>query len=274
MKTKIYFAAILFVLFSQTLNAKATWLKFDNRPFRPIVSDLKEIKFDYIVLNEKRVNATMGSHYPIFDLETDGQQQLQVGIFGLGFNRLQIKDGFAFDLNSYDAVFGAYADYKIGAMAFTFRYAHTSTHLSEGYYKSNNEEISVFRYSREHLQWMADYTLKFSDASIRFLGGFTWVNASVSPVDIRDEFLIGMQTGLEIELPTILVFQPFASFLLYAQTENNYRVNKSLAFGVKIKGDGLNSFRMMIHYFEGIDPRGNFYTKSTEFWGIGGAYYF
>ena len=265
---------LLWLVSLQVLHAKATWLKFENRPFRPIVSDLKEIKFDYIVLNERRVNATIGSHYPIFDLINDGQQHFQVGIFGLGLNRLQIKDSFAFDLNSYDAVFGAYADYQTGPVGFSFRYAHTSTHLSEGYYRSNNEEISVFRYSREHLQLMSDYTLKFSEASIRFLGGFTWVNASVSPVDIRDAFLIGMQTGLEIELPSFSVFQPFVSLLFYAQTENNYRVNKSVAFGLKMNGEGLNSFRIMIHYFDGIDPRGNFYTKSTEFWGIGGAYYF
>lgn len=256
------------------IHAKIQWLKFDHRPFRPIVSDLKEIKFDYVVLNEKRVNATIGGHYPILDLRAENDQHAQVGLFGLGFNRLQIKDGFAFDLNSYDAVFGAYADYRVGQLGFTFRYAHTSTHLSEGYYKSNNEEISAFRYSREHLQLISDYHFKLPFIDLRLLAGFTWVNASVSPVDIRDAFLIGMQAGLEFELPAIGVFQPFFSALFYAQTENNYRVNKSLAFGVKINGDSAGSFRIIAHYFEGIDPRGNFYQKNTEFWGMGIAYFF
>ncbi|MFO1471642.1 MAG: DUF1207 domain-containing protein [Turneriella sp.] len=264
---------LLAALAATPLAAKATWLTFDTRPFRPIAADLKEIKFDYILLNEKRVNATIGAHYPILDLQLEGDHRIQTGIFGLGFNRLQIKDGFAFDLNSYDAVFGAYTDYRTGPFALSFRYTHTSTHLSEGYYVSNNESSSAFRYSREHLQLMGDYTFHFAATDFRLIGGFTWVNASVSPVDIRDAFLIGMQAGFEVDFPRIGPVQPFASFLAYAQTENNYRVNKSLAFGLKLRGESASSFRIMAQYFEGIDPRGNFYLKNTEFWGLGIAYF-
>lgn len=274
MKTKKILTTLACLICLEAAEAKARWLTFEHRPYRPIASDLKEVKFDYIVLNEKRVNATIGGHYPIFDMTMEEQRHFQTGIFGLGFNRLQIKDGFAFDLNSYDAVFGAYADYKTGPVGFSFRYTHTSTHLSEGHYTSNNEPISVFRYSREHLQLMSDYNFQLIGLDMRLLGGFTWVNASVSPVDIRDAFLIGMQAGFEVDFPQFWCFQPFASFLAYAQTENNYRVNKSVAFGLKIKGDGLSSFRIMAHYFEGIDPRGNFYTKESEFWGLGVAYFF
>lgn len=274
MKFKKIICGCALLIAAESIHAKLQWLKFDTRPFRPISSDLKEVKFDYIVLNEKRVNATIGGHYPIFDWDIDAKGRVQVGIFGLGFNRLQIKDGFAFDLNSYDAVFGAYADYKTGPVSFSFRYAHTSTHLSEGYYVSKNEEISVYRYSREHLQLMADYNFKLGFLDMRLIGGLVWVNASVSPVEIRDANLFGMQAGAEVELPAFSVFQPFASFLASTQTETNYFVSKSVAFGVKINGSGVGSFRLMGHYFSGIDPRGNFYTKQTEFWGFGVAYFF
>ena len=274
MKPKKMIMLLSALLCTGIAEAKASWLTFVTRPYRPIVSDPKEIKFDYIVLNERRVNATIGGHYPILQIDADEDRHFQTGIFGLGFNRLQIKDGFAFDLNSYDAYFGAYADYKMGAVAFSFRYAHTSTHLSEGYYKSNNEEISAFRYSREHLQLLTDYRFRFALIDWRVLGGFTWVNASVSPVDIRDAFLIGVLAGAEAELPAFWSMQPFVSFMLTAQTENNYTVSKSLAFGIKLRGDSESSFRIMAHYFSGIDPRGNFYTKSTEYWGMGIAYYF
>ena len=66
---------LLAALAATPLAAKATWLTFDTRPFRPIAADLKEIKFDYIVLNEKRVNATIGAHYPILDLQLEGDHR-------------------------------------------------------------------------------------------------------------------------------------------------------------------------------------------------------
>jgi len=265
---------LLFVLSGSIINAKASWLTFEPRPFRPIVSDVKEVKFDYIVLNEKRVNATIGSHYPIVHVASDANQLFQLGCFALTLNRLQIKEGFAFDLNSYDAVFGAYTDYRRGAWSASFRYTHTSTHLSEGYYRSANEDITSFRYSREHLQFLNDYTWRLLATDLRALVGLTWVNASVSPDDIRGKNLYGLMAGAEIEFSTLWFLQPFISVTVSAQTETNYFVSKSLAFGIKFKGSGEGNFRLVAHYFDGIDPRGNFYLKKTEFFGMGLAYFF
>ncbi len=263
---------VLLLLLNSPLLASSQWLKFDSRPFRPLGADVNEIKFDYIVLNNNRVNATMGAHYPVYQYHKD-DQKFQMGIFGLGFNRLNY-DGFNFDLNSYDAIFGVYADYRKGATSFSLRYTHISTHLSEGVLVNGNEDHAVFRYSREHLRFLIDHRFTLGPFILRPYTGFTWVVAAVSPDELKNRLLIQGQLGAEVYLSSFGFVQPFVAFDLSAATEHNYFVNKSLVAGLRFMGDSEASFRLQFQYYKGKDPRGNFYSKDDEFYGAGIAYYF
>jgi hypothetical protein len=275
---KSLFVILILAVLNKGINSEFNFFKWENRPYRPMYADTLEIKFDYMILNEDRMNTTMGGYYPIFSWKEGSSEKykfkhnLQIGGDCIVFNRLFYKGDLGWDLNSLDPIFGPYADYRLDEFSFTYRFHHISTHLSEGIFENKREKISTLRYSREHSQFLASHDFYF----IRYYGGFTHVVHNSTPIELRGDFLFGLQFGLEIYLPRIYFIEPYFAFDFNGKSEIDFHLGKSLVFGLKFsefQSYNDSSFHILFQYYEGIDPRGNFYNKKTKFYGFGGAFF-
>ena len=274
---KVKFSLILYLIlcFSQ-LFAANRWLSYAPRPFRPIQANFLEPRFEYSVLTNNRFNIVFGSHYPIFETKKEKNDTIpviQIGMAGAVFNRMQITNGLNFQSNSYDPIFGIYLDFVKENYSFSTQIAHISTHLSEGVFNAQLEKETNFRFSREQVKFLGGYTFNVFHFSHRIHSGTTIVFSSVSPSDLRDKLLFAFQAGFDSSIKLWANMRAFITVDVNARTEQNFSVNKHIVFGLRFYGETGSYFSLQATYYEGHDPRGNFYINKDEFWGLGISYY-
>ncbi len=246
--------------------------------FDPLIADPRWAHFSaayqYFVDDEEIENAAAVSFGETFGLlggpaPFDGRWQVdfQAAVFGL-FD----MDAESKDLINADYWVGIPLSYRDRSQRFAamLRVFHQSSHLGD-------EFLLRDRVDRVNLSYEAtDLKLSYRFGNgIRVYGGVGYL-LNVEPSDI-DPF--STQVGLEYLAPFTLgrgLLRPVVAADLQNREESDFASDLSLRAGVQFESEAEISQRvqLLIEYFNGRNPNGQFYDRALEYIGLGAHVYF
>ena len=194
----------------------------------------------------------------------DGQWEIafQGGVFSV-FN----MNASSKDLVNADYTAGLLTSYRTGSFSGFLRIHHQSSHLGDEFILNSRPAINRINLSYEEI----DLKLSYEVATWLRLygGGGMLVN--------RDPKTLGRGTtqfGAELTSPWTFFsgkVRPVAYGDFQANERSNWAVSRSLMAGLQFEDAriGDRSLQLLVEYFKGPSPNGQFFSQSTEWIGLG-----
>jgi hypothetical protein len=87
------------------------------------------------------------------------------------------------------------------------------------------------------------------------------------------------QGGLELRSPHSFFnkhIRPIAGVDVQSREESNWKADVSARVGVQFESEKLRDryLQLLLEYYQGRSPNGQFFTRTIEYWGIGLHFYF
>ncbi len=184
---------------------------------------------------------------------------LQAGVFSL-FD----LDAPSKDLVNADYLGGVFASYRYEQLAAMLRVFHQSSHLGDEFVLRNRAKRINLSYEQAELK----LSYKFFNA-LRLYGGGGYLFDQEPNLEPWSA-----QYGVEITSPWRFAndnITPIFAADFKNEEENNWSTNFSLQGGVQFENWRLGQRRLqlLVEYFHGHSPNGQFYTRSIETIGLG-----
>ena len=186
---------------------------------------------------------------------------IQAGVFSF-FN----LDAPSMDLVNADYVGGLVAGYRHGRFSALGRIFHQSSHLGDEYILSNQVKSRV-NLSYEAVDLRLSYEF-FGDVLRLCVGGgyiFEKQPATLKP--------FSLQSGLEFRSPWPgpgAKIRPIAAADIQYREENAWAPDVSLRAGMEFqRWLGTRNLQILLEYFTGHSPNGQFYTDKINYLGLG-----
>ncbi len=178
------------------------------------------------------------------------------------------------DLINADYWVGIPLSWRSGPNSALFRIYHQSSHLGDEYLLRGADK----RRSRVNLSYeVVDFKLsrEFYDRAIRVYGG-GGILFDQEPPDLDPGLL---QWGAELRSPWTLadgLLRPVAALDFQSAEESNWRVDISARAGLELSSSVDRDYvvQLMLEYYRGRNPNGQFFVREVEFFGIGLHAYF
>lgn len=186
---------------------------------------------------------------------------IQAGVFAI-FD----LEAPSMDLVNADYVIAAVAGYRHGRFSALGRLFHQSSHLGDEYIFSNLVQDRV-NLSYQAVDLRLSYELPGDVLRLCVGGGdiFDREPASLKPWSL--------QTGLEIRRPwpsPEARLRPVAAADIQYREENNWKADVSLRAGLEFqRWLGSRNLQILVEFFTGYSPNGQFYTESINYLGLG-----
>lgn len=247
----------------------------DETLFDPLIADPRWPHFsvayqNYINNNElKNVGATsFGETFPLYSGNAFGGQWItgiQAAVFAF-FN----LDAASMDLVNADYWVGIPVAYRKNQFSALFRLFHQSSHLGDEYLLYN--KIDRVNLSFESIDLKLSYDI---NKAFRIYSGAGYIFHR-EPSDLKPS---SAQLGFEYKSPdTILgnMIRPVAAVDFKTWEENNWNIDSSTRFGIQLENieHKKRKVQLMLEYFNGHSPHGQFYERNIEYTGIGIHFYF
>ncbi len=177
------------------------------------------------------------------------------------------------DLINADYFVGPYASFRYGDFSFIGRLYHQSSHLGDEYLLrpdvNGAERVNL---SYEAVDLILSYELPYG---FRVYGGGGYF-FDTEPADF-DPWSI--QYGLEFRSPKTFfggAVRPIFAADLQNREVNDWELDYSLRAGVQFEDPGRFSQKMllMVEYYDGRSPNGQFYDERIRYYGLGLHFYF
>jgi hypothetical protein len=190
---------------------------------------------------------------------------LQGGVFAI-FD----LDGSSFDLINADYLGGLPVTYAIGDLAVMGRFFHQSSHLGDEFLLGNTVERVNFSYEAFSLLGSYDLPLGF-----RVYGGGAY-RFRIEPSDVRPW---RFQAGAEWVGPSISdewAIRPLAAIDVQVDEEGNWSTNTVPALGLQFERARSQGrvFQLLVEYFNGKSPNGQFYARNIQYAALTGQFQF
>lgn len=238
--------------------------------FQPLIADPKQAQF-FVSMNHFETSGeqytmasvgfgeTFGVYRFYGSREGDGLQvSLEAGLFAQ-FN----MDTPSSDLINADYTIGIPVTYRSGDNSLRFRFYHQSSHLGDEFLQSVNapERINLsyeaveFIYSREW-RWFRVY------------GGGEYL-VFKEPSDLKPK---GGHWGIEFRESKPLVWngRPVIAVDMKSFEEHDWATDTSIKAGLEFghPNPGQRRLRLLIDWYNGFDPRGQFYNNKVDYVGM------
>jgi hypothetical protein len=190
---------------------------------------------------------------------------IQAGVFAV-FD----LDAPSKDLVNADYLAAAFLGYRYDKFSAIARLFHQSSHLGDEFILRERVKNRV-NLSYEAIDLRASYDL-FGDA-LRVYGGGGYL-FDQEPADLKPGFV---QWGVEFRSPwpTAGKVRPIAAADVQNREENNWHTDFSLRAGVEFEGWlASRSLQIMLEYFRGHSPNGQFYKDKVNYLGLGAHFNF
>ena len=192
----------------------------------------------------------------------DGQWEfgIQAGVFSLFDLEADSKD-----LINADYLGGLFASYRTHDFSTILRVFHQSSHLGDEFLLRNRTKRINLSY--EGAEALLSY--KFFQA-LRLYGGGGYL-FDQEPSDLKPG---RVQYGVEFESPWRYgsgAIRPVLAANLQNEEENNWSTNISVRGGIQFENwqIGHRKLQLLVEYFKGYSPNGQFYTRKIETIGLG-----
>jgi hypothetical protein len=189
---------------------------------------------------------------------------LQAGVFAV-FD----LEASSVDLVNADYMAAAFLGYRYDRFSAIARVFHQSSHLGDEFLLRNRVKNRV-NLSYEAVDLRASYL--FFDDVLRLYGG-GGVLFDQDPSDLKPGFV---QSGVEFRSPwRPAAFRPIAAADIQNREENHWHTDFSLRAGIEFEGWlASRSLQIMLEYFRGHSPNGQFYRDKIDYLGIGAHFNF
>ncbi|MEO6307568.1 MAG: DUF1207 domain-containing protein [Nitrospiraceae bacterium] len=199
----------------------------------------------------------------------DGQWEiaLQAGVFSL-FN----MGTPSMDLVNADYTVGLLTSYRTGPFSGFLRLHHNSSHLGDEFILNSQTPVNRVNLSFEEVDLKLSYELT---SWLRIYGG-------AGMLVVRDPSYLQRgtsQVGTELTSPWTFwggKVRPVAYGDFQANERSNWRVASSVMAGLQFENAriGDRKLQVLVEYFGGPSPNGQFYTQNTEWLGLGVHLYY
>lgn len=190
---------------------------------------------------------------------------LQAGVFAI-FD----LDAESKDLINADYFVAAVAAYRQGGLSVLGRLFHQSSHLGDEFVLRNRANRVNLSYEGVDLKVSYDFPYGF-----RLYGGGGFL-FDQEPSDLEPWLT---QVGVEFRSPWTL-WNPQTRLVgavdIKNDQENDWRANVSLRAGVQFDSVQIlgRSLQLLLHYFNGYSPNGQFYNRQIQYVGFGAHFHF
>jgi Protein of unknown function (DUF1207) len=184
---------------------------------------------------------------------------LQAGVFAV-FD----IEAPSMDLVNADYMIAAFLGYRYDRFSAIGRLFHQSSHLGDEFLLRNRVKDRV-NLSYEAVDLRASYV--FFDDVLRLYGG-GGVLFDQEPSDLKPGFV---QWGVEFRSPWRTdAFRPIAAADIQNRQENNWHTDFRAVGGIEFEGWlASRSLQIMLEYFRGHSPNGQFYREKVNYIGLG-----
>lgn len=248
----------------------------EKKLFEPLIADPRWPHFSaayHYYLNDKELNnvgsTSFGETFTIYTDNAPFDGQWQLGIQAAVFAIFDL-DAESKDLVNADYWVGFPISYRTGNFSALFRIFHQSSHLGDEYLLRSRVDRVNLSYESLDLKISYDFYSWF-----RTYAGSGFI-FNKEPSDLQPWLT---QFGLEFKsLRTYLggIIRPVAGADFKNWQENNWDTDMSIRLGVQIESAKTVRYKnqLMLEYFKGHSPNGQFYERSIEYLGLGTHFYF
>jgi Protein of unknown function (DUF1207) len=234
--------------------------------FAPLLADPRQPRFsmsyqDYHTPSKEfsAASVALGEYFGfargLFGESGSSQFGIQAAVFAL-FN----LDAPSSDLVNADYWVGFPLSYRKGPWSFLVRLYHQSSHLGDEFLLGN-PGVNRVNLSYEELEGLASYEWE----RWRVYGGGGYL-VHAEP-DLAPKQLHG---GVEYVRPRAAGrFDFVAAVDLRSSEELGWRTSRSYQAGLEFKGASTRRVRLMLEYYRGHSPNGQFYRESLRYTGLG-----
>lgn len=194
----------------------------------------------------------------------DGQWDIaiQAGVFSM-FN----MDTSSKDLVNADYTVGMLTSYRTGAFSGFLRFHHQSSHLGDEFILNSRGPVNRLNLSFEEVDMKLSYELA---SWLRVYGG----GGVLVGKDPKTLGIGTSQFGAELTSPWTLLsgkIRPVVYADFQANERSNWAVSRSLMAGLQFENAriGDRKVQVLVEYFKGPSPNGQFFTQSTDWLGLG-----
>ena len=178
-------------------------------------------------------------------------------------------DSSSFDLVNADYLVGIPLTVRYGDFSTQLRVFHQSSHLGDEFLlRTRTNRINL---SYEAVDLKASY--EFADVVRLYAGGGYLFDQT--PTNLNHFWA---QYGLELTSPwpsRDAKWRPIAAVDVKQQEENNWSADISARAGIEIEGVLLTrKLQILLEYFSGHSPNGQFYKDKVQYFGIGTHFHF
>ncbi len=182
-------------------------------------------------------------------------------------------DSDSMDLVNADYFVGPYAAFRYGDFSVIARFYHQSSHLGDEYLlRENVDGDDRVNLSYEAVDLLLSYELPFG---FRIYGGGGYF-FDQEPADFKEW---SAQYGFEWRSPETFfegAVRPVVAGDFQHREENDWDLDFSIRAGVQFEDPGRFSQKMLLllEYYDGRSPNGQFYEERIRYYGIGLHFYF
>lgn len=241
------------------------WLP-EHELFAPLLADPRQPRFSmsyqYYNTPRDRFNAAavaFGEYFGLTEGFLGDYGSSQLGIQGAVFALFNLEAPSS-DLVNADYWIGLPLSYRRGPWSFLLRAYHQSSHLGDEFILGS-PGVNRVNLSYEDLQALVSYEWE----RWRAYGGAGYLLHS--DPDLKRKHLQG---GVEYVRPHTLRDLDFIAALdIKASEELDWKSSLSYQAGFEFRGTSQRRLRLVLEYFEGHSPNGQFYRERLRYTGLG-----
>jgi Protein of unknown function (DUF1207) len=256
------------------------WLP-QGRLFDPLIADPRWPHFSaayHYYIDDPRLGdvgaASFGETFSLYRWKTSSgwwEAGLQAGVFAI-FD----LEAESLDLINADYFVAAVGAYRYGDFSALGRLFHQSSHLGDEFLLSSrirriNLSYEGIDFKLSHEFWRMPYDGR---SVLRLYGGGGYL-FNVNPSSLAPW---STQVGLEVRSPwppRASWYRPIAAFDLQNREENDWSADVSLRAGVQFDGVlAPRNLQLLLEYFRGRSPNGQFYREKVDYLGVGTHFHF
>lgn len=214
--------------------------------------------------DESTIETAIGAQFGLFRFGPQSRpfEGIQLDTFAAVFTRFNANRL----LVTSDFRVGLPLTYSKGPWQTKFGYEHTSTHLGDEYIQATG------RVQVPHVrdEFVAGLAYRFMEI-FRVYGqaGYSFITSDIVGED-RDRYNLGIEWMRDC--PTDWRGRPFAAVDLDLRSDQDYTGNLTVQVGWYWRTPFRRSGRILLEYYTGKSPYGQFFQDNEDWIGIGGAY--
>jgi hypothetical protein len=247
-----------------------------SKLFAPLIADPRwahfSVAYHHYINDEKLKNVgstSFGETFIFYRGKAFLDGQWDLGIQAAVFAIFDL-DAASKDLINADYWIGFPVSYRKGPWSALLRLFHQSSHLGDEYLLNNRTNRVNLSYQAVDAKFSYDY-----GDWLRLYGG-GGVLFDQEPAELKPWSL---QYGIELHSPRTYfggTLRPIAAADLKNWEQNNWNTDISVRSGIQIEGERTvgHKVQIMLEYFRGHSPNGQFYERPIQYLGLGTHFYF